>query len=603
MRKQVVKSSGKIEKKETVVERKKKEALEKKRIEKMRMLDDCPISLLPHQTQHVEEVWDSLVKRGNFSYLSTAGTGTGKTITTLYILYSLQKKYGLKAFLVAPNETSLHNDDGWLAHAKTMDVKFEEAMTYTTLRGVSGRLKHDWLTANPDDKKDWRATPELIALCKEGCFFIFDEMHHVKNESSQAFAAQALVRTAKKYKKNCKVCLLSFTPGEKGTHGQNLLKMAGVITNPKMFRHIPFTRDYEIDGYGLGELIQVCKKLLPDRAHEFDNVIGKMSKARCEEICLLLYQHVIRQTLTFSMPAAIQTCKVTRLNAFLETDLECMQQMENGLEVLKRAVNFNNGEIGEKAVWNMANIARGLAMLEEAKLPAIARYVVSEYRKDPSKKFVISCGAFAVRHHKVLQELIFRSKKPEDFVPILTELRKKNPLWKKLPVDVINHHILPYLCETVNDAKILNGKTKQEDRIKIMRDFQENSNKSWCIIMNPQIGAEAISLHDKHGGYSREMLISVDYHYSRIVQGTGRVDRTGTKSDTKIMLIYSKSLTEERQLLYGMMEKAETAKMLLAENQKVFLPDKYPVWIEGAMTPEMEIFRQEMANRNIDNNL
>ena len=50
-----------------------------------RLNENCPISLYPHQEEHVNKIWKLLVKDQVFSYLDTSQTGLGKTITTLYI--------------------------------------------------------------------------------------------------------------------------------------------------------------------------------------------------------------------------------------------------------------------------------------------------------------------------------------------------------------------------------------------------------------------------------------------------------------------------------------------------------------------------------------
>ena len=552
------------------------------------MLPDCPIKLLPHQIKHVSKTWDVLVNQGKFAILDVSEVGMGKTFCTLKLARNLQRKYGLKVFLVAPSDCSLYNDDGWIAHAEEYGVEFEEATTYSSLRGNCGRVKHPWLIPDPNDKKNWHASEEFAKLCKKGVVLIFDEVHHTKNSTQTHFASAALVRTAKKYRENCRVILLSHTPGDKGEHAISLLRMSGVVSQLRLFRHIPFTHDYEIEGYGLGELANYCKKLDPDRKYEIDSMMNNLSKAKATRIAKELYIRYIRSRISFAMPVPKKDFKVTSLNAFLETDLENIKLLEDGVDVLSRAVKYENGEAADKSEWNLANIAIGLRMIERSKLVSFARYVVNEAKKNRNKKFIISCGAFATEHHTILKDLIYRETPPEEYLSLFEEFREKDPKWKAIPRDVIKHCLMPYLKHKTTDAKILNGSVSKKERVKIIREFQSDTNRSWCLIVSPGIASESISLHDVHGTHPREMLISPNHMFSQIIQSTGRINRVTCRSDCKIMLIFSKSVQQEISILESMVRKSQTARDLLAEGQKVTLPGEYPFWIEGKRDEDLE---------------
>ena len=202
---------------------------------------ECPIKLLPHQISHTEAIWRAYTKDRIFSAVQSCQTGLGKTFCSLYIAWQLQKRYGTKVFLVAPSDASLHNDDGWLHHAKVNGIEIEYATTYSSLRGGQGKVKHKWLIPDPDDKKNWVASKHFEKLCKQGVFLIFDESHHTKNLSMTHFACAALVKMAKKYRDTCRVALISHTPGDKTEHVVQLLRMTGIITHKQLFRHLPFS--------------------------------------------------------------------------------------------------------------------------------------------------------------------------------------------------------------------------------------------------------------------------------------------------------------------------------------------------------------------------
>ena len=199
------------------------------------------INLLPHQEEHVKKIWNLLTKDQVFSFIDTSQTGLGKTFTSLSLAKELQSKYKTKIMIVAPSDASLNNDDGWLAHSKKYGIEIKIATTYSSLRGNQGSVSHPWLIPNKNNKKKWIVSKEFEELCQQGLFIIFDEFHHTKNPSISHFACAALVKTAKKYRKYCRVALLSHTPGDKRENYPQILRMTGLITSTKMFKHIAFT--------------------------------------------------------------------------------------------------------------------------------------------------------------------------------------------------------------------------------------------------------------------------------------------------------------------------------------------------------------------------
>ena len=548
------------------------------------------INLLPHQEEHVKKIWNLLTKDQVFSFIDTSQTGLGKTFTSLSLAKELQSKYKTKIMIVAPSDASLNNDDGWLAHSKKYGIEIKIATTYSSLRGNQGSVSHPWLIPNKNNKKKWIVSKEFEELCQQGLFIIFDEFHHTKNPSISHFACAALVKTAKKYRKYCRVALLSHTPGDKRENYPQILRMTGLITSTKMFKHIAFTSEYETQNYGLGELAKVCSNLRPERKNEIYGMLKQMSKNRSYVICKDLYEKYIRNIITFAMPLPSEKkTKTILLNAFLETDEESLKLVEQGINILSGAVNWNanNQQVGAAATWNISNIGTGLKIIERGKLFTMARYINNEVKKHPNKKFVISCGARGIENHEILSEIVFRSSTPEDYKDIIGELREKNENWRKLPKDMIN-----YISGMLNDKikpKVLNGKTNKKDRIKIIREFQEDTNKSWCLIISPGIGSESISLHDTHGNRPREILIIPDYYHSRLIQSSGRVNRIGMKSDAKVMMVYSKEADLETSILNSMLRKTRVARDLIAEDQEVMFPGEFPFYIEGKKDPDLEM--------------
>jgi hypothetical protein len=548
-----------------------------------RLTEKCPINLLPHQVEHVQQIWNLLTKDCAFSYINTSGTGSGKTLTTLYLGWLLQKLYGTKIMIVAPSETSLRADgDSWLANAEEFGIKIEIATTYSALRGGQGSVSHPWLIPH-SDKKKWKASPEFEELCAGGLFLIFDEFHNTKNSSITHYMAASLVRMAKKYRNVCRVALLSHTPGDKPEHLINILRMTGLVTATRMFKHVAFTSDYEWENYGLGELSRVCKKIANNNEakRKIQDAMYRISAAKVNGICAELYSTYIRSKITFAMPIPEKKFNVTLLNAFLDNDEQSLELLNNGMGLLTGAVGWDPvlQQVAPQAQWNLGQLTIGLRLIEQGKLVSIANYVRSEAKKSPNKKFVISCGARSIKHHDMLASILFKQMTPDSYKDIITELRIKNENWKKLPKDMVNY-ISSFLNYSVPVDRI-NGQVPKSQRIEVIRKFQSPTNDSWCLLISPGTSSDSISLHDKHGNHPRELLTVADFYASRTTQIAGRINRVGMQSDAKIMIVYAKAAALETNILTSMLQKSRTARGILAENQIVILPAEYPYLIEG----------------------
>ncbi len=558
-----------------------------------RVTEKCPIQLKEHQIEHTKKMWETL--QTNISFITTSIGGGGKTHVTLCVAWWLQKAYGMKIMVVAPNDSSLNSDDSWLKWAKVYGIEIEIATTYSQLRGGQGSVSHDWLIPDKEDKMEWVATRTFNKLCEKGMFIIFDEFHKATRKSITHNACAALVRAAKKGR--CRIALLSYTPGDQAKHVVQILRMAGIITSMKMFKYIPFSGEYQTEKYGLGELVHSCKKLAklnnqPIAAQHFDfeNITAKKS----HDICLKLYNTYIRPHITHAMPNPKIEFKVEMLNAFLETDAKSVEILEQGIAMLGGAVAWNADlqQVGDQNLWSLANIGNALKMIEQGKLLSIARYVREEARKFPNKKFVISCGARGIDHHDLLQKILYKQYLPDGYKNIMAELKKKNEDWRKLPKDMMNY-ISGFLTEKVK-PDVLNGRLSKSERVNVLRKFQQDTNDSWCLIISPGVGAEAISLHDQYGGRGREMLVIPDFFNSRVTQSVCRIVRVGMKSDAKVLIVYSKQGALETSILNSMIRKGKTARDIIAQDQQVVFPSDYEYWIQGEKDEELEQRLQEL---------
>lgn len=547
-----------------------------------RLKEDCPIHLLPHQIQHCVKIWNLLVKgTREFSYIDTSGTGAGKTVASLWIAWHLQKLYGIKTMVVGPSDVSLEKDDGWLPLAEEYGVEIEIATTYRALIGGRGTVSHPWLEdPNPEDKKDWQATEAFSKLCKKGLFIILDEAHHAKNDSQSHYAVAALVREAKKHKKSCRVGVITHTPGDKIEVYSHLLRVCGIITSIRLFEHIPFTKEYITEGYGLSELASKCKALAPHAAKDISYRLGDVSKTKAEKICRDFYVDYLKTHITFAMPTPDKGgFTVTSRNAFLKTGEDDLLLIEEGIRILKEGIAWNDaaGEAGDKALWSLGTITQALKTIETGKIGVIARHINEQCVLYPNKKFVVCCGDFCKENQYLLQSLLTKKKMADR--SIFGELRALNPLWKGLPRDMMN--MIMDMCDDGIPATVMNGDVKPKDRVKMIRDFQAPNTNTWCLIVSPGTGSESISLHDVHGANPRDMYIVPTYFFTKICQAAGRINRVGIQSDATINIVYSQEATLETKMIDSMARKSATAKDMIANGQKVLYPGEYPFYFES----------------------
>ena len=391
-----------------------------------------------------------------------------------------------------------------------------------------------------------------------------------------------MVKAAKLHKGRCRVANLSFTPGDQPKHYPQILRMVGIITCTELYHRIPFDSEIKYRDYGLGQLEIACRKANKNSLAKdlLEQEKFRMSAAKAYRICKELYDVYIGNTLTFAMPKPNQTITQEFYNAFLETDPKSLKILNTGIACLSKGLLWNGVEIGDKKDWDLGSIVNGLKLIEEGKLLSIAHYVQTEIEKKPNKKFVICCGARGTKNHYILQQMLHHNKESKLRDMILKAHRNGNQYWKHVNKDII-HYMWDKHVQEYDHPDVINGKVKENERIKILDKFQENNLESWCLIISPGTGSESVSLQDKWGDHPREMLIVPDYFFSRIVQSAGRINRIGQKSNSKTLIVYSKDSYLETKLLDSMVRKSGVLKDLLAKDQKVKFPGDYPYFIQG----------------------
>ena len=102
---------------------------------------------------------------------------------------------------------------------------------------------------------------------------------------------------------------------------------------------------------------------------------------------------------------------------------------------------------------------------------------------------------------------------------------------------------LETLCEMLHTSSKIYGEQTQEDRQKIIENFQ--SNKTNIIVCNIKAGGIGISLHDIHGDHPRVSLISPTWSSIDLTQALGRIHRAGGKTKSLQRIIYTADTIEE----------------------------------------------------------
>lgn len=551
------------------------------------------VQLLPHQIPHAGKIIDIWFKKGSLAVIDTSDRGSGKTFVGTYMAQLFSQQYRWKCVVIAPNSQCLDQTNGWLDLANKHGIDYSWTSTYSSLIGRNGKCNHGYLTCSKNKKSNYEATSKFKELCANGLFLVLDECHRATRTSRSHWACAALIRECYNHGKMCRILLISNTPGDKDEHSIQLLRLTGFMRQTKMVSYDVYNSTYNWEEYGLGELVKSAKKFTRDQ-DKVDDCFSVMVRGAAKKISINIYKKCIGPLITSAMTPPKIDATFSARNAFLKTDPSSVEIINKGLDTLKSAVRWNGNDVGARREWSLGGIIIGLKMIELGKLNSISRYVRSRLRREPKRKFVIAIGARNLKHQELAQKIIPIKSLSFSRFRAVYQCWKRNKNWKKISKDCFR--LIVSCLSEFNESRyptIMNGKTKAEDRIKIMDDFQSDNNNCNVLIISPGVGSEAISLHDKHGNRPRTLLLIPDHFFVRTVQTVGRVYRVGTKSDAEALIVYSKESNLETSVLNCMVRKTKTARSMLAVNQKVSFPGEFPYWIEGEKNPELE---QHLSN-------
>jgi superfamily II DNA or RNA helicase len=155
--------------------------------------------------------------------------------------------------------------------------------------------------------------------------------------------------------------------------------------------------------------------------------------------------------------------------------------------------------------------------------------------KNKKSKDKINPLTIILRAHQRIEIL-----KIPTFIELCNDFRQNN---YSVVIFVNFTKTLEALCDMLHTTSKIYGQQTQEERDKIIIDFQEN--KTNIIVCNIKAGGIGISLHDIYGNHPRVSLISPTWSSIDLVQALGRIHRAGGKSKSLQRIIYTADTVEE----------------------------------------------------------
>src|SRR5438105_2271316 len=150
------------------------------------------VHLLEHQVEWSRKALSIL--HDYFGYIDVSKMGSGKTRIALW----LAKKLELQLFVVCPVTII----PMWEALAQEFDIPIVLVISYQSLRGTKNQqpkhgflIRHDVRLDSGIRQVSFETTEDYHELLNEGTLVVFDEIHNIKNNSTQYKACKALIHS------------------------------------------------------------------------------------------------------------------------------------------------------------------------------------------------------------------------------------------------------------------------------------------------------------------------------------------------------------------------------------------------------------------------
>lgn len=520
-----------------------------------------PIQLLPYQVPHYNKLRETATN--NHVYVDVSSMGLGKT----HILLAIVTSFGMPFVVVGPPTAQMVWDNAVRTYETSHYLGY---IGYQALRGTARYgIKHTYLTrrdvmVNGILKPIFTPTDTWLQLCAGGVFIVFDECHHLKNDSEQGQAAIALTGAVVQ-SSNSRIALLSATMLDKPKHVYNYLLLMSYVTSPSPFHYDRSAKVYTPTG--IRELVNLCKIYDPTTTESIVPDMNTVNPKKADEKCADLFFGVIYPRLV----SAMVNHKIDRrcFRGFFDVQSpEGAAKVAEGISLLSSAAGFVQTGAKETRISNTpdySKIGRALTMIELGLVEEFIGLAAGWLDETPSDRVLREGGQL----NKAI--LSFNHLEPVHIAEAAL---------KRYGVVVI----------TGEDTSMVSRGEKV--------DLFNNSDNVRVMIMTTATAGQSISLQDKRGDRPRRMWISPNYNMSNIHQATGRVFREGQMSVADVFLFYPKVGNMMSAILNSLSRKGDMMKRTLtAENDDTIFPGRYPRFIEGfgyvnedAIPPESEYY-------------
>lgn len=395
-----------------------------------------------------------------------------------YVACYVAKKLGLKLFIVCP--LTVHGN--WKNVASKAGV---EIVHITTPQSLASRRnhqpKHGYLTRKEGDKgPSFYPTLKLDKVVNKGTLFVFDEIQYARNVNTYFLASKALVKSVGLFEKK--------TPS----------KCAFISTTP-------FDVNYKCVHFLI--LINLIKRM------DIRSKDGILNRSVIMDLQNFYKQEGIKMNKSPIYPGEIYECFLKHIQPAIFTSMPLI--LENKCDIRNGFYLAMNGERNE--IETAVSELNGIFIRIDKETLTIPLITL--------KRITLACMSIEKSKIHIFMRLINQ------------ELREKN---RKVVVCLHFMDTIKVLEEKLSkyNPLILHGGINKE-RKKIIDKFQQPNDTHRLLICNMRVGGVGISLHDLHGSYPRTMFISPNHNVTDIFQATGRINRVGGKSDSKIYLFVS----------------------------------------------------------------
>jgi len=525
-----------------------------------------PIVLFDYQVAHVAHL-QTILTRCHFA-LDLSMLGAGKTYTAM----TIYKKGGYKrGLIIAPasvvqkwRDLALHYGLEGLEVHSFNEMSGSKIGNNTKVGHLIRRCNSDLLGGDSDEAKH-AVTSLFRSYVQKGILVIIDEIQNIKNKgTAKTSACKEIICAIKnaytQTNGSCKsrALLISGSPIDHHKQVEQFFKTVGIMTSNQFtqFNIGAYSRARKASSdvnpsdignieKGLSEIRMFCNQYDQYETNEIrDSDVKRNSIMECYEY----FVRIIKPWISSYMVVVGNPHVVHKYNGHydltpgMDLSIACNNPqfvlLNKGIRLIKQSICRRSPDDGHTitSIEVLAQMQRGLSMVETAKIPLLVQLVKETAKKKPMCKIVVACNFTST-----IDDLV-------------SELSEFSP-------------------------RVLNGSVPAKHRQQVLKPFQEPNLNSRLLIGNLHVLSSGIDLDDKYGDYPRICFVNPNYHTIDLYQFSYRFLRsTDTKSDSEINLVYVKNSVEQH-LISALVKKGTVMKTVTIEQANeanVVFPCDYP---------------------------